>query len=855
MTIQVAAPGSAPVPASPAQITSLQASLGITPGAITSVTAQQLINANSQLGGLAAPVQTLLNAQSVSDRNRVNHTNFDPASNVNVVLPGTGAIQTLQAYINQLEIRLTALGSTAPVNTVQPTAPTGTLTVNSTLIAVTGTWTGASTYVYVWYRVNATTGLFTATGGTASTYPLGPLDAGSKMACSIAGVSSTGVTAAAVMSAVTTSAVGVTLPTISVAPAVTPSGTQSVDTLLTTTNGTWNNASGATYTYQWTFNSAAITGAIANTYTIASGEAGGSIVCLVLATTTQGSAASAASSNTITVASTATLTQISAPALPTLTSGVPATVTPSVWNITPDSARTQRFYVSQGTGGLTTPYALITNGSQYTPTDDAFMTSQTGLSTLVGATVYVDEQVTYQGVTYTSTKSTGQTVQAVSATFTLTLAHTGISWTQSTAITAVSPAVASGGTAPYSLFITSGTTALPAGLTMSSTGAITGTPTVFGGSVTYSISATDSAGHSAGPVTFTATVAQAGGSGSGVTLIQQIYGDMPVAQMSGMEVQALGGDVDLASLFQSGSIGGCTQNSAAFASNSGYIGITAAGTVTCPTSLSAGGTTTLRFGLIPDPANSARKVFFMGTRTADGTTFDHQGRVEIGLSETVAALNKSGTTYWLTSEIYIPTVRWNNGGGGATITQIHNSNQYSVATGPALWVMDNTSEVFPNPGMLLSRIQQPINNSGHSYTETYPFASNNSGFGPNSVTDGLVMPNVTFPLNTWVQLIMKYRGDPTGTTGLLAAWWSIGGVITQLMSETNITIGTNDTTTSGVEDGTVYTGGTPVPDYVKTGLDDFELGGGTAGVWELRRSMGLYQDNGNTVQQIQAAMP
>lgn len=505
MTIKVKSANQVlPVAASPAQIAEIQADLNIA----TPTIVQTIVEANSNLGALALPVQTLINAGIVLAQDRTNHTNFDPASNVNVILPGSGTVQTLQAYINALELRLTTLGSTAPANTVQPTAPTGTLTVGSTLTAVTGTWTGASTYNYVWYRVNVTSGAFTATGSTAATYVLQAADAGFKMAVSIAGVSSAGVTAAPVISALTASAIGVTLPTISVAPAVTPSGTQAVGVLLTCSTGTWNNASGAVYTYQWTLNGAAISGATSSTYTLISGQESGSVLCRVLATTTQGAAASPANSNTITVAALPVLTAVSPPAFPaTVTVQIGAPITLSTWSITPDSTRQFRFYVAEGTGGTTTPYATVTGASAtYTPEADgsSFLLSATGLTTLVGKTVYVDEVVTYLGVSYTSAKSTGKVVAAPSATLATSLDSTGLSWTQNSAITSIKPVSATGGQLPYTYSISG--TALPSGLSLNtSTGFISGTPTITSSVTSYTILVTDGLSATSSKI-FTATV-------------------------------------------------------------------------------------------------------------------------------------------------------------------------------------------------------------------------------------------------------------------------------------------------------------------------------------------------------------
>lgn len=447
-----------------------------------------------------------LSSLLTSAQARAGHTGNDPAANVVGVLPN-GQMIDLQTWMTSVELRLTNPSATAPVNTVQPAAPTGTKSVGSTLTALNGTWTGASTYNYVWYRVNTTTGAFTATGGTAATYILQAADAGFNMAVSVAGVSSAGIAATPVLSAVTTT-VGVTLPTISVAPAVTPSGSQAVGVLLTSTTGTWNNASGAVYTYQWTLNGSNITGATANTYTLISGQEGASVLCKVLATTSQGPAAAAASSNTITVASTPVLVFTAAPALPaTVTAGTAATVTNATFTGGSATLVVTRFYLN----AFTSPYASITaNPAVYTPEIDSTSgLAALGLSTTIGATVYCDQQWLLNGTTYTSVKSVGRVVQAPSATLTASTQSSGLTWVQNTAITSVKPVSATGGTLPYSYAITPATTALPTGVTINtSTGFISGTPTVQTSLVTYSITVTDAAGASSAS-TFTGTVSPA----------------------------------------------------------------------------------------------------------------------------------------------------------------------------------------------------------------------------------------------------------------------------------------------------------------------------------------------------------
>ena len=85
------------------------------------------------------------------------------------------------------------------------------------------------------------------------------------------------------------------LPVNTVAPAVT--GTATVGSTLTTTNGTWTGAPAPTFTYQWQRATVDISGQTSSTYVIQSADAGLSVRCVVTATNSLG-AVSANSNNT-----------------------------------------------------------------------------------------------------------------------------------------------------------------------------------------------------------------------------------------------------------------------------------------------------------------------------------------------------------------------------------------------------------------------------------------------------------------------------------------------------------------------------------------------------------------------------
>jgi hypothetical protein len=87
------------------------------------------------------------------------------------------------------------------------------------------------------------------------------------------------------------------LPINTVAPVV--SGTNTVGSLLTTTDGTWSGSLPITYTYQWLRNGLNISGATSSTYTLVTADSSNVVSCKVTATNSVGSAN--ATSNSLTI--------------------------------------------------------------------------------------------------------------------------------------------------------------------------------------------------------------------------------------------------------------------------------------------------------------------------------------------------------------------------------------------------------------------------------------------------------------------------------------------------------------------------------------------------------------------------
>ncbi|WP_353076991.1 hypothetical protein [Flavobacterium sp.] len=90
---------------------------------------------------------------------------------------------------------------------------------------------------------------------------------------------------------------GAIIPFNTIAPVV--SGTNTVGSILTTTNGTWGGSTPITYTYQWLRNGSNIIGATSSTYTSVLADSSANISCRVTATNSVGSAN--ATSNSLTI--------------------------------------------------------------------------------------------------------------------------------------------------------------------------------------------------------------------------------------------------------------------------------------------------------------------------------------------------------------------------------------------------------------------------------------------------------------------------------------------------------------------------------------------------------------------------
>ena len=180
---------------------------------------------------------------------------------------------------------------TAPVNTVAPVV-SGSTSLGDTLTTTDGTFTGTAPiiYTYQWKRNGVD-----IIGQISSTYVIGSSDSLAAITCEVKGTNTYGFDTA-ISNTVT---VDNFAPVNTVAPTVSPSGTQSTGTLITVSVGTWTGLPTITYEYRWTRNGSPISGAVNTTYTIQAADDGTTIRCEVRGTNSYGVSSYVASSNSV----------------------------------------------------------------------------------------------------------------------------------------------------------------------------------------------------------------------------------------------------------------------------------------------------------------------------------------------------------------------------------------------------------------------------------------------------------------------------------------------------------------------------------------------------------------------------
>ena len=432
-----------------------------------------------------------VDAQILAAKDRRNHTFTDDASNI---LFSDGS--TLQQWRASIEALIGGQAS-APVVTTDPGVPTGTKTVGSTLTfgtlgSVTDGSGGAHTDRRQWNRVNLTAGTSTPIPGylmsasTPTTYVLAASDLDFYISGSQQAQDNVNGLLSNIRTSVVTAIITGTRPTNSVAPTISPSGTQDPGTQLTCSTGTWANAS--TYGYLFYDNGVPVGSRSATaTYTPQSEQAGHTITADVLATSSLSvpAAAAVAASNSITISGTNTVVNT---VLPTITrangegagiifKGFTYPIVAGTWTLNGNSATPANVR-----------WDFYKNGVFYA--SNASPSFNVDANYLVNDIFKLVETVTISGTSYASslTSATAYTVNAAPATLTVQVNTASATFTQGAVITPYVPVTATGGTTPYSYSVNP---SLPSTLSLNtSNGTISGTANTVG-SASYTITVTD----------------------------------------------------------------------------------------------------------------------------------------------------------------------------------------------------------------------------------------------------------------------------------------------------------------------------------------------------------------------------
>lgn len=171
-----------------------------------------------------------------------------------------------------------------PNNTAAPLV-TGDAALGQTLTGTNGIWVKASSYEYQWQRSNGSD-WDDVSGATSVTYTVSQDDVAHKIRLRVTANNASNHPVQAFSDETVT--VVQPAPTNLTAPVI--SGTTKVGSTLTATNGTWNNPSANTYTYQWKAcdssgdNCASITDANSQSLTLTAAQNGKTIVVAVTAT-------------------------------------------------------------------------------------------------------------------------------------------------------------------------------------------------------------------------------------------------------------------------------------------------------------------------------------------------------------------------------------------------------------------------------------------------------------------------------------------------------------------------------------------------------------------------------------------
>ena len=242
----------------------------------------------------------------------------------------------------------------APANIVQPSL-VGNGAVGSVVTCNPGAWSGSPSPTFSYdFRVNG----ISVQSGASNTYT--PLigDDTKTLTCLVTATNSQG----SASEGTSNSLVIGRSPVNTVAPTLSPSGTQYNGAVITLGNGTFTGTATLTYAYRWKRNGIVIVGQTANTYTIVSGDDGTIITGEVKATNSYGETAFISTSNQVNaVNATAPVNTIAPVISGTATLGSTLTSTTGTWTGLPTPSYTYQWYRGESiiSGATNSTYVTV----------------------------------------------------------------------------------------------------------------------------------------------------------------------------------------------------------------------------------------------------------------------------------------------------------------------------------------------------------------------------------------------------------------------------------------------------------------------------------------------------------------
>lgn len=208
-----------------------------------------------------------------------------------------GASGNWSVWFDNIVANATGFPGPYPVNTTAPTV-SGSAGAGSVLTAGNGTWNSGATfnYTYQWTRAGSNIG-----GATSATYTTVSADIGNAIGCTVTATGQQATNESATTASSNTVTVTASTPANTVAPVA--SGSATIGSTVSTTDGTWTGIPAPTFTYQWqrdvlgNGSYSNIGSATANTYVLVTADDGCNVRCTVTGTNSAGSAS--ANSNSI----------------------------------------------------------------------------------------------------------------------------------------------------------------------------------------------------------------------------------------------------------------------------------------------------------------------------------------------------------------------------------------------------------------------------------------------------------------------------------------------------------------------------------------------------------------------------